>query len=232
MAANRVTKKPVVRRKVRHETIGELLKSLGDIPADRVRLDPTPGTATKRDLLRSHRVGGGRLELVDNTLVENPMGSPEAFLAFELGFFLRTYLTANDLGFVYGADVLIEVVPGQVRGPDTSFVSWLKRPDRTVPRSPISDLVPDLAVEVLSPKNTRAEIARKLGEYFRGGSRLVWVIDPVKLTAAVYTGPAAATVIPESGTLDGGDVLPGFRLPLAKLFERLEKSKPSKRKKK
>ena len=58
----------------------------------------------------------------------------------------------------------------------------------------------------------------------------MWVIDPRKRTAAAYTDPDLKTFVSETGSLDGGDVLPGFRVPLAKLFERLEKPKPKKRK--
>jgi Uma2 family endonuclease len=164
-------------------------------------------------------------ELIDGTLVEKTMGTPESYIAFELGFALRVYLTKHDIGFVYGADGLIQLRPRRVRVPDVSFTSWLKRPDRTVPSDPISDLAPDLAVEVLSPGNTRREMTRKLKDYFKGGVRLVWIIDPKSRTAEVYTGADDMTAIEESGSLDGADVLPGFTLPLAKLFERLEKPK-------
>jgi Uma2 family endonuclease len=213
------------------ETLGELLAALGNIAPKRVRMDPLPGTATKRDLLKYHDRGRRLYELVEGTLVEKPMGSPESFLALELAGFFRDHLKANDLGFLYGADALIEIMPRLVRGPDVSFVSWMKRPERTVPSEAISDLIPDLAVEVLSRKNTRGEITRKLKEYFLGGVRLVWVIDPRKRSAVVYTAPDKKLALAESGVLDGGDVLPGFRLPLAKLFARLEKPKPKKRKK-
>jgi len=83
-------------------------------------------------------------------------------------------------------------------------------------------------VEILSPSNTRKEMARKLGEYFEAGVLLVWVIDPAKRTAEAYTNPDAKTAV---DVLDGGDVLPGFRLPLAKLFEKLAPGKPARKKK-
>jgi Uma2 family endonuclease len=127
---------------------------------------------------------------------------------------------------------MIEVVPQLVRAPDVSFVSRTRRPEKTVPTKPISDLVPDLTVEVLSPKNPRGEILRKLKDYFLGGVRLVWVIDPRKRSATVYTAPDKKTSIDASGTFDGGDVLPESRLPLAKLFARFEEpSEPKKRRK-
>jgi Uma2 family endonuclease len=75
-------------------------------------------------------------------------------------------------------------------------------------------------VEVLSPSNTRKEMQIKLKEYFLGGVKLVWMIDPEKRTAEVYTAPDKVVAIPPDGTLDGGTVLPGFALPLATLFAR------------
>jgi Uma2 family endonuclease len=215
--------------KPRHENLAQLLQALGGVPPERVRLDPLPGTATKRDLLRVHE--RHRLcELIDGTLVEKAVGSPSSFVALQLSFALQLYLTKRDIGYLLGADGLIRVKPRRVRAPDVSFTSWLKRPDRTVSNDPISDLAPDLAVEVLSPSNTRGEMDRKLDDYFSKGVRLVWIIDPNTRTAEVYAGEDDMTPIAESGSLDGGDVLPGFSIPLAKLFERLEK--PNSRKKK
>src|SRR5207253_1075016 len=139
----------------------------------------------------------------------------EAFIALELGAILRGFVNKHDLGFCTGADDLIELMPKLVRGPDVCFVAWSKRPDKTVDTDAISRCVPDLVVEVLSPKNTRDEMARKRKDYFFAGVRSVWQIDPRKRTAEVYTAPDEKTAIPADGTLDGGDVLPGFRLPLA-----------------
>jgi Uma2 family endonuclease len=211
--------------------LGELLRRLG-VPASRVCLDPPPGKATKNDLVRLDGVEGKYYELVDRTLVEKTMGSPESFLALEIGSILRDYLKASDAGYLYGADALIELIPGLVRGPDVCFISWARRPEGTVPLDPISKEIPSLVVEVLSPSNTRREMARKRSEYFRAGVELVWEIDPATRTAEVFTGPDDSTAIAASGTLNGGAVLPGFKLALAKLFERLEKPDAKKAKKK
>lgn len=220
----------VLKRKPRFKTFAEALAALGNIPPERVRLDPQPGTATKRDLLKFHDGGEGLFELVDGTLVEKPMGRPESILAAELVRLLGNYVTEHSLGFCTTTDDLIEVLPNLVLGPDASFTTWLRTPDGTVDfHNQISKIVPDLTVEVLSPSNTRAEMTRKLGEYFRGGVRLVWIIDPRKRTAEIYVSPTEKTTIAESGVLDGGDVLPGFRLPLAKLFLQAPKKPPRKK---
>ena len=85
----------------------------------------------------------------------------------------------------------------------------------------IPDLAPDLAVEVLSEGNTKQEMERKLKDYFFAGVRLVWYIDVKKRTVEVYTSPDQGVTLTEGQNLDGGDVLPGFRLPLRQLFARL-----------
>lgn len=224
-AAARVTKPRTAEPPVRFENAADLLDRLG-VPASRVCMDPPPGRATKRDLIRLDGKGGKYYELVDGTLVEKPMGFPESFLALELGRLLGNHVESQGAGFLCGADVLIELFPKLVRGPDCCFVPWTRRTERTVPLDPISDLIPTLAVEILSPSNTRKEMARKLDEYFRAGVLLVWVIDPAKRTAEAYTGPTAKTAVE---VLDGGGVLPGFRLPLAKLFEKLAEPAPAKK---
>jgi Uma2 family endonuclease len=84
-------------------------------------------------------------------------------------------------------------------------------------------LVPDLAVEVLSKSNTRREMKIKREEYFQGGARLVWEINPKKQSARVYTSPNQFQEIGPDGALDGDDVLPGFVLPLKRLFARAER---------
>jgi Uma2 family endonuclease len=206
---------------LRFENFGELLHDLGDIPPDRIRLNPPPGQATERDLLRLNARTNRLYELVDGVLVEKVMGTPESFLALRIGRFLGDYADEHDLGDVAGADATLRLLPGLVRLPDVSFVSWDQLPGRMYPREQIPDLAPDLAVEVISPGNTRGEIKRKLKEYFLADVRLVWVVDPKKRTVQVYTAPDQSIVLTEDQILDGGEVLPGFKLPLRKMFARV-----------
>ena len=125
----------------------------------------------------------------------------------------------NRLGIVLGEAGMMRLAPGLVRIPDVSFVSWDRLPERRVPREPIPDLVPDLAVEVISRHNTRQEMDRKLQDYFTAGVRLVWyVYHTPRREVWVYVSPTEYTVVREDETLDGGAVLPGFQLALADLF--------------
>jgi Uma2 family endonuclease len=201
------------------ETVGDLIARLGGIDPVRIRWKPTPGTATEKDLLDLVDGDAKRLcELVDGTLVEKAVGTQESFLAVTLIVFLGGYVRANRLGKVGGADALARMLGGNVRMPDVSFFSrerWRALANR---KAAIAAISPDLAVEVLSKKNTRAEMARKRREYFAGGTRLVWEINPRRRTVATYTSPTEHVTLTEADTLDGDAVLPGFTLPLAELF--------------
>jgi Uma2 family endonuclease len=210
------------------ETVAELLAHLGDIPADRVLWKPFPGTATEQDVIEAEARSDKRLcELVDGTLVEKAMGQYEARLALVIGYFIETYLDSHDVGICYGADAMLRIVPGRVRLPDVSFVSWDRLPNRELPAEAIADLVPDLAVEVLSVSNTRREMEGKRRDYFRGGARLVWEIDPRTQSARDYTDPDQFQEIGPDGSLEGGEVLPGFVLPLQQLFARAGRQRGS-----
>jgi Uma2 family endonuclease len=212
---------PGAKPTVQYEDMGELLKRLGNISPKRVCMNPLPGTATERDLLRKHGRPLKLYELIEGTLVEKAMGHVESIVAAELIRVLGNYIKQHQLGYFSGSDDLIRLMPKVVRGPDVSFTSWTQRPDRTADTDSISDVIPSLVVEVLSKGNTRGEITKKLKDYFFAGVQLVWVIDPKTRTAEAYTAPDAKTAIPADGELDGGDVLPGFSLPLAELFETL-----------
>jgi Uma2 family endonuclease len=215
---------------VTFETAAELVQRLGNIPLERICFTPPPGRATERDLLAAMRRSDCLYELVDGTLVEKAVGLSESMIAALVCCKIGTFADANNLGIPAGADGTVRLLKGLVRMPDVSFFCWDKLPGGVLPSEPIPDLSPDLAVEVLSEGNTPEEMERKLGEYFLAGVRLVWMIDPRKRTAEVYTSPDAPdAVLDETRALDGGNVLPGFTLPLAELFARLPAAPGKKR---
>jgi Uma2 family endonuclease len=213
--------------------VAELLEHLGNIPARRVLLKPPPGRATERDVIRFRDRDKRLCELIDGTLVEKTMGYAESYLAAELVRLIGNHVVENDLGIVTGADGMVRLVQGLVRIPDVAFVSWKHLPDRVVPRRPIPELAPDLAVEVLSEGNTPGEMQRKLRDYFLAGVEMVWCVDPERRVVDVYTSPDHSTTVTEKETLTGGAVVPGFALPLASLFARLPEAekKPARRRK-
>src|SRR5262245_49941208 len=180
-------------------TLAELLHRLGDVPLERIRRRPAPGTAREQDVIEALEAADKRLyELVDGVLVEKTMGTRESLLAVLILQRLTNYLDRHDLGLVFGADGALRLMPGLVRIPDVSFVSWEQMPEG-VPDTPIAGLVPDLAVEVLSSSNTRGEIQRKLRDYFLAGVKLVWVVQPRTRTAESYEAPDHRTRVGKTG---------------------------------
>jgi Uma2 family endonuclease len=214
------------------ETLGDLFERLGGIDPSRVKLHPSPGLATKRDLINYY--GPGQYELVDHVLVAKALCPFRGYLAAAFVVHLGDVVEREEAGFMCGPGGWVEVAPGVIRNPDVSFFSWERFPERRIQMVQISSESPDLAVEILGRGNTRKEMAIKLKEYFRSGVALVWVVNPETHTAESYTSPEDKTAIAANGTLDGGNVLPGFQLPLAKLFEKFPptQSKKPKRKKK
>ncbi len=187
-------------------------------------MTPLPGTATEEDLIAILDRADKRLcELVDGTLVEKVSSLWEsgatALLMVDLFLFLRDH----DLGAVFGPDGPMRLSPGLVRLPDVSFVSWKRYPRDRVP---LPDVVPDLAVELLNELNTRKEMERKLNDYLRAGVRLVWYIDLEARSVQVFDASGGVRELTEADDLDGGDVLPGFRLSLADWFAEAERTGP------
>ena len=157
-------------------------------------------------------------ELIDGVLVEKTVGFKEAYLASWLVQLLGPYARRHDLGVVLGADGTVQLFPDQVRIPDVAFYAWAKLPGRAIPEDPIPEVVPDLAVEVISRSNRPGEMRAKLGDYFGAGVRAVWYVDPKSESVEVYTAADRVTTLTTADTLDGGEVLPGFAVPVADVF--------------
>jgi Uma2 family endonuclease len=181
-----------------------------------VIFDPPPGTATEADLLRLVERDKRLCELIDGTLVEKAIGYWEGVIAATVARILGNYIRPRGLGQISGADSTMRMKAGNVRLADVGFTTKERLPTTLVA---IPSLSPDLAVEVLSPGNTAAEIKQKLVEYFESGTRLAWVIDPVSRTIEVYLQPGVPQVYEELQSVSGSPVLPGFVLSVAEVFE-------------
>ncbi len=204
-------------------TLADLAEMFGPMPAHRIRTNPPPGTATKRHVQNIHLHEDRLYELADGILVEKDYNFYASHLAVVVASRLSQFADQQDRGIVVGADAAMCLAPGLIRIPDAAFVSWERLPGGKIPHAPIPKLAPDLAVEVLSAGNTKKEMDRKLRDYFQAGARLVWYVDPKTRTITVYTAPDQATKLTVKDTLDGGDVLPGFSLPLRELFDRTDR---------
>lgn len=161
-----------------------------------------------------------RFELIRGELKVMALAKPlHGIICSRLNFKLAGFVEEHDLGEAFGAETgfHVERAPDSVLGPDVAFVGR-ERLAAVENYEKYFPFAPDLAVEVLSPGNTRREMEEKIVMYFAAGSRAVWVFDPKKRTAAVYTSPSEVRVFSEGESFDGGEVLPGFKLDLAKLF--------------
>lgn len=162
-------------------------------------------------------------ELVEGVLLEKVMGWTESTLAVLLAGLLNAHVIPRNLGFVTGADGATELMPDLVRIPDVAFINWDRLPGRRRPTAPVPRMVPNLAVEVLSPSNTPGEMAAKRRDYFAAGVERVWQVDPGTRTVTVYTAPTQFATLSMADTLDGEAIVPGFHLPVATLFAELER---------
>jgi Uma2 family endonuclease len=166
----------------------------------------------------------GLYEVIDGRVVEKPMGAYECWLAGEVFDLLNRHVKDNSLGRVV-QEMIFDLRPtvDRERRPDVAFVSfdrWAR--NRKVPQTRSWAVVPDLAIEIVSPTNTADEVAEKLEEYFQVGMRNVWVVYPRQLKVYAYTSPKDVRVLIVADVLDAGDVLPGFSLPVHRIFEHAE----------
>lgn len=201
-------------------TVADLVRELGDIPIERIRLDPPIGKATIEDL---DRPDAKWCELVEGTLVEKAVGMKDSRLSAFLLELLGPMVRSRNLGLVLPGDGGSEILVGLVRKPDVAFFSWDRIPGGRIPDEPYPKAVPDLAVEVLSKNNTPGEMKRKRKEYFKSGVRLVWIIDPKKRTVEVYTSPTRKRLLTEDDQLSGAPVLPAFSIALRDFFAELDR---------
>ena len=162
---------------------------------------------------------GKRYELVKGELVRLTFPNLihariQSFLNVELGIYLRRNpigISVTEVGFVLSRD------PDTVRGPDVSFVSnerlaksggknWLKG-------------APNLAVEILSPSNSRTEMRGKIDHYLAAGADLIWVIDPEQRTVETIDSGGNSTVLTEDDELKAPTLLPDFSVSIRKVLD-------------
>ena len=157
-----------------------------------------------------------RLELEDGVIVEMGASSPlNTVTAMRIGHFLNTFVIPRDLGYVTGADGGFKLAHKRSRQPDVGFISKARIPQ--LPKR--FDMPPDLAVEVVSEDE---DIFKKAREYLRAGTKMVWAAYTDEKTVHVMrldeNGGLKAIPFGVTDTLDGGDVLPGFSLPVKDVF--------------
>jgi len=144
---------------------------------------------TAEELLQLPTGMGKRYELVNGELrTMAPAGYEHGRMALNLGFFLQQFVRQHQLGDVFAAETgfIIRRNPDTVRAPDTGFVSNERLQQYGRPKRVYYPCAPDLVVEVLSPDDRQDEIDEKIEDWFAGGARLVWIVNPRRKTVTVY----------------------------------------------
>jgi Uma2 family endonuclease len=169
----------------------------------------------------AERYADRRFELVRGKPVETPMPNMRhGKICSTFNRLLGNFVEEHDIGHVMSNDsfVKVESDPDTVRGPDVLFVSYERLPKGPVPDG-LLDVIPELAVEVVSPTNLWTGLFGKVGEYLKAGVKVVVILDPKSETASVYRPGVVQDVLRRGDTLTVPEVLPGFSVPVAKLFE-------------
>lgn len=176
---------------------------------------------TAEELWAMSEVPGKRFELVNGEVVEVPgVGGVHSLIAAQLYELIRDVVRKEQRGWVFpdGTGFVIKRDPDVVRIPDVAFVAREHIPGGQVPEG-FLETAPDLAVEVVSPNDMANEVREKVREYLEAGSGLVWVLWPRFRSVSVYSVDGSYRELGADDELDGGEVLPGFRVEVKKLFE-------------
>jgi Uma2 family endonuclease len=164
-------------------------------------------------------------EIVNGERVENP---PMGVLAGTLATLLAGFINAHALPRRLGAAV-VEVLfhlkeERPSRRPDVAFVAQERWSSVAALQEDPAEFPfpPSLAIEVVSPSNTAKEVEEKILEYFDAGVALVWIIHPMPRRIYVHRSVADVDVLGAADDLDGGTVIPGFRLKISDLFDAVD----------
>jgi Uma2 family endonuclease len=174
--------------------------------------------------LRGYELENG--ELVEVNLPSAPHGRLCAKITRYLGNHVEEQGVRGDVYAETGYVLQLERDPGRLRGPDVSFVS--AETVKAAGGEPVKGwfrLVPDLVVEVDSPDQPLSTNQKRIHDYLDAGVRLLWVIHTDAGSATMYHPDGSARLVRRSEALDGDPVLPGFRLPLARLFPEDEEAR-------
>lgn len=180
---------------------------------------PTKTRLITADELLALPDDGWRYELVEGVLQKMPPpGENHAAISLIIGASLLQYVNSHGLGLVTSErGFILRSGPDVVRAPDVAFVRQ-ERISATGRLRGYRQGAPDMAVEVNSPHDRPGDIAAKVREYLAAGTRMVVVIDPEPRLVTVYRAPDKITFLTVHDTLDGGDVVPGWQLPVASIF--------------
>jgi Uma2 family endonuclease len=161
-------------------------------------------------------------EIVDKEFRElPPMSAREIHLASTLFRMLSNFAWNHELGHVESEMLfLLNPLKNLQRRPDLAFVSFERWPrNRRVPSDPAWKVVPNLAIEIISPKNLAHDVMQKIEDYFESGVQRVWAIYPNTSKVYDYDSSSAVRILTPEHSIDGGTLLQGFQVPLKDLLD-------------
>jgi Uma2 family endonuclease len=202
--------------------------SKGDLPAHFVHHGRLEVKMASPNLIESP--SGPGLAIADDALYEvvngqrvemPPMSIYASWIASQLHIDMGSFARAGRLGTVVAeALFILDAINDLRRRPDVAFVSFQTwPPDRLIPKEGDWEVIPDLAVEVSSPNDRLGDVLAKVYEYFAFGVRKVWLVVPTRQLVLVFDSPTQVRILTAADELDGGNLLPGFRLPVVGLFQ-------------
>lgn len=160
---------------------------------------------------------GQKYELVDGEVVVSPASVLHGEIALKIAYIIATFLDDHPIGKVYGDNVGLVFPTGNLRSPDAFFVRTEKLPGGKSPDT-FGELVPDLAVEVLSPGDRPRYVANKIGEFLECGVPLVWVVNPRAQTVTAYRSLSNIQQFTAVDTISAEPILPGFTCLVSRFF--------------
>lgn len=155
------------------------------------------------------------LELIDGEIVEKMPSFTPSRIGIRIAHRFSLYLDNNDIGYVTGEAGGYVMSDGNVFNPDVGYISKARLPEELAREAPVP---PDLAVEVKSPTDKIRAMRHKAERYLALGTQVVWLVFPEEQRVEVYLLDEDVQTVGVDGVLDGGDLLPGFTLPVREIF--------------
>ena len=169
------------------------------------------------DIANAADVGDKILELIAGEIVEKMPSFTPSHLAIRIARFISNFVEKHDLGYITGPDGGYIISENDVFNPDVGYISKERLPEE--PQREVL-IPPDLAVEVKSPTDSRRAMQRKAEKYLAGGTRMVLLVFPAKEQSEVHRANVNVQTLGVEDTLDGGEVLPGFKLKVRDIFKK------------
>jgi len=162
---------------------------------------------------------GYKRELIEGKIVMSPAGSEHGRQIMRFSYALGSHVYDNKLGELFDGQTGFRMSTGDVLSPDLSFVSTARLTGRSL--ETFFEGAPDVAVEFLSPSESKKYIEKKLELYFFNGTQLAWVIDTRKKVIAVHRDARSGKFLTAGEILTGEEVVRGFSIPVASVFSEI-----------